>query len=117
MCTCEPYQQIIGMGEKALPFIYYELTTEPDHWFWALRAITCDDPVPDEHRGDIAAMTVDWLSWFKKRFDEGFWNVEYTWTSPHIILAGSASHWHSIGYSLVSTPVVVGTGSGHFSNF
>jgi len=34
------YQQIIGLGEPALPLIFGELRREPDHWFWALGAIT-----------------------------------------------------------------------------
>jgi len=40
------YQEIIGMGKEALPMIFDELRRDPDHWFWALRAITCEDPVP-----------------------------------------------------------------------
>jgi hypothetical protein len=52
------------MGEKALPFIYFELQKEPDHWFWALKAITCEDPVPKEQRGNLQLMTIAWLKWF-----------------------------------------------------
>ncbi len=57
------YQQIIGMGPAAVPLILAELRREPDQWFWALRAITGEDPVPAEHAGDVAAMADDWLSW------------------------------------------------------
>ena len=57
------YQQIIGMGEPALPLIFQDLRREPDHWFWALGAITGENPVPDAHAGDLDAMTHDWLSW------------------------------------------------------
>ena len=57
------YQQIIGMGEYALPLIFQALQREPDHWFWALGAITGENPVPDAHAGDLDAMTSDWLSW------------------------------------------------------
>ena len=39
------YQQIIGLGEPALPLIFGELRREPDHWFWALGAITGENPV------------------------------------------------------------------------
>lgn len=63
----ESYQSIIGMGEKALPFILKEMTSKPSHWFWALRAITEDNPVPPEHRGKIKEMTNDWLMWGRKR--------------------------------------------------
>lgn len=57
------YQQIIGLGERALPLIFQELRREPDHWFWALGAITGENPVPDDHAGDLEAMAEDWLSW------------------------------------------------------
>ena len=57
------YQQVVGMGPSALPFIFAELERRPDHWFWALRAITQEDPVPPEHRGNVAQMTRDWLEW------------------------------------------------------
>ena len=61
------YQQIIGMGRDALPFLFEELEREPDHWFWALNAITGEDPVPSEDRGDLKAMTKHWLRWAAKR--------------------------------------------------
>lgn len=59
-------QQIVGMGPSALPFILAELERQPDHWFWALRAITQEDPVPPEHRGNVGQMTHDWLRWAKR---------------------------------------------------
>jgi len=61
------YQQIIGMGQDALPFIFAALEREPDHWFWALRAITQEDPVLTEHRGQISRMAQDWLDWARSR--------------------------------------------------
>lgn len=57
------YQRIIGMGRSALPLIFRELERGPHHWFWALRAITGVDPVPEESRGDLAGMTEAWLRW------------------------------------------------------
>lgn len=57
------YQRIIGMGPAALPFILRELQREPDHWFWALRAITGVDPVPPEARGRLEDMTAAWMQW------------------------------------------------------
>lgn len=61
------YQQIIGMGERALPFIFRELEGEPDHWFWALKAITGEDPVPVSARGRIGAMRRAWLGWGSRK--------------------------------------------------
>ena len=57
------YQTIIGMGETALPFILEEMRNRGGHWFWALRAITGENPVLPEHRGNVEAMTQDWLQW------------------------------------------------------
>jgi hypothetical protein len=57
------YQQIIGMGKEALPFLLSELRWRPDHWFWALHAITGEDPVPPEEKGNIFAMAQRWVRW------------------------------------------------------
>ena len=57
------YQQIIGMGSAAVPLIIEQLTIEPDHWFSALKAITGEDPVPDDAKGDLDQMTKAWLEW------------------------------------------------------
>lgn len=61
------YQEIIQMGTKAVPRILQELQRERDHWFWALHALTGETPVADEHRGNIQAMTADWLEWGRKK--------------------------------------------------
>lgn len=61
------YQRIIGMGRLALPMIFRELAQEPDHWFWALKAITGCDPVEPPHRGNIDLMAADWLAWGRSR--------------------------------------------------
>jgi hypothetical protein len=61
------YQQIIGMGAQALPFIFRELQHRPGHWFWALRAITGVDPVPPAHRGRIPKMAEAWLTWARQQ--------------------------------------------------
>lgn len=63
---CPAYQAIIGMGETAVPYMLAELKAqadEPDQWFWALKAITCADPVEDQDRGDFVAMANAWLQW------------------------------------------------------
>lgn len=62
------YQQIIGMGPTAIPLIFLSMRREPDHWFWALSAITGENPVSIEHRGKIKKMTDDWLDWGHKHF-------------------------------------------------
>lgn len=61
------YQQIIGLGQAAVPHILRELETQPDHWFWALSAITGADPVRPEHRGKLRLMAGDWINWGRAR--------------------------------------------------
>lgn len=61
------YQRIIGMGQVVVPFILRELQREPDHWFWALRAVTGEDPVLQDHRGRMSEMAQDWIRWGRDR--------------------------------------------------
>lgn len=67
MAICSSYQQIIGMGrDRAAPLILRQLKQEandPDHWFWALKALTSADPVSPDDRGDMVAMAQAWLVW------------------------------------------------------
>lgn len=51
-----PYQRIIGMGGEAVPFILEELQREPRQWFWALEAITEENPVPPDAAGKVRLM-------------------------------------------------------------
>jgi hypothetical protein len=57
------YQAIIGMGDDALPFIMEELRNNSGHWYWALKAISNEDPVPPRDRGVITKMKSAWLRW------------------------------------------------------
>lgn len=38
------YQRIIGLGPEVAPLLLRELERQPDHWFWALKALTGADP-------------------------------------------------------------------------
>lgn len=60
------YQRIIGMGHMSLRHIFADLANTHDHWFWALSAITGENPVPLEDAGNIDAMVKAWLEWGKK---------------------------------------------------
>lgn len=57
------YQRIIGMGPAAIPLILRKLKENPDHWFWALQAITGHDPIESSDWGDLRKMTDAWLGW------------------------------------------------------
>lgn len=61
------YQRIIGMGPAVLPLLFRELQKNPDHWFWALQAITNEDPTRPEDLGDAPKMTVSWLKWAEEK--------------------------------------------------
>lgn len=69
MAALPSYMKIIGMGKDALPLILEQLKSEantPDHWFWALAAISDENPVPPESRGKLPEMAKAWLAWGQK---------------------------------------------------
>ena len=61
MAMLKPYQRIIGIGPIAIPLILQELDREPGHWFWALNAITGEDPVTPGSTFNEAVEA--WLNW------------------------------------------------------
>ena len=67
MITHPAYQNIIGMGPAVVPLLLCELAKEPDHWFWALNAITKENPIQHEDEGDIDKMAKAWLDLGKER--------------------------------------------------
>jgi hypothetical protein len=61
------YQKIIGMGPVAVPFILEELRENPCWLIWALNAIVDENPVPEEHFGDLETMAKIWVEWGVER--------------------------------------------------
>lgn len=61
------YQQIIGLGPAVLPLLLSEMVKEPDHWHWALRAITGANPVPPETHGKLSEIARAWIGWGRER--------------------------------------------------
>lgn len=62
--THPAYQQIIGMGPAAVPYILRDLAEHgPNDWFWALTAITGENPISEAIVGNMTAMTEAWLQW------------------------------------------------------
>jgi len=55
------YQSIIAMGKSAVPLVLSELESHHGHWFWALRFMTGEDPVPEG--SNIAQAREAWLDW------------------------------------------------------
>ncbi|HLY25172.1 MAG TPA: hypothetical protein VKQ72_02460 [Aggregatilineales bacterium] len=60
------YQRIIGMGPQVLPILLRELRDNPDHWFWALEAITGTNPTNPEDAGNLQKMRQSWLNFARK---------------------------------------------------
>jgi hypothetical protein len=61
------YQGIIGLGEPAVPWILEELKKDPRDWFWALTAITGENPVPEASAGKVEEMAAAWLRWGREQ--------------------------------------------------
>lgn len=63
--TNHTYQRIIGLGPGVVPLLLEELRREPDHWFWALSAVTGENPVRPGSTFDEAVAA--WLEWGRAR--------------------------------------------------
>src|SRR5687767_12833397 len=48
------YARIIGLGQPAVPLILRSMQRTPGDWFYALRAITGENPVTNSIAGNIA---------------------------------------------------------------
>ena len=59
------YQRIIGLGPSAIPLILEELQRRPAHWFWALNALTAEDPAPTG--ATFTEATEAWLNWGREQ--------------------------------------------------
>jgi hypothetical protein len=55
------YQRIIGLGPQVLPFILRDLKQYHHHWFWALTALTGEDPA--EGQITVGGAAEAWLAW------------------------------------------------------
>jgi hypothetical protein len=61
------YQEIISIGEPALPSLLRDLEqTQDGHLSKALTAITGAHPVPAEDRGKVRAIAEAWLRWARE---------------------------------------------------
>ena len=61
------YQEIIGMGEAAVPLILRELERSPAWWFMALEQITGESPVQEKDWGKLRALASAWVEWGRRR--------------------------------------------------
>ena len=57
------HQEIVSMGERAVPLILERMRSQGGLWFHALRDLTGANPVAPEDRGKTDAMQTSWLEW------------------------------------------------------
>jgi hypothetical protein len=57
------YRRLIEMGYPVLPLILKDLEKTHDDWFWALHAITGENPIRHEDRGIVHHMVSAWIGW------------------------------------------------------
>lgn len=65
--THPAYQRIIGLGAPVVPLLLRDMAETEAHWFWALRAITGENPVPAADAGDVRKMIDAWQRWGESR--------------------------------------------------
>jgi hypothetical protein len=62
------YEELVALGEPAVPLILAELERESKvSWFAVLAAITGQNPVPPALAGRVDAMARAWLDWGRER--------------------------------------------------
>jgi hypothetical protein len=61
------YQDVIGMGKRAIPMILRELKTSGGNWFWALRHISGENPIDPLDVGKTRKMSEAWIRWGQDR--------------------------------------------------
>ena len=61
------FQEIVRMGDAAVPSILRRLEERPRVLVWALPLITGEDPVPRKDAGKIAKMCETWVRWGRER--------------------------------------------------
>lgn len=58
------YQRVIGLGFQALPLIMARMVETSEHWMWALKAITGEDP--GAGCGRVSDAVTAWVDWFQR---------------------------------------------------
>jgi hypothetical protein len=61
------YKDVLKLGKNIIPFLLEKMDTDFRHiWMPALNILTCVDPIPEEHRGQIDIIAEDWKKWGKE---------------------------------------------------
>jgi hypothetical protein len=67
MMDTPAYREIIDIGYRAIRPLLLMLLKNPDHWFYALHAITGENPVSPGSEGHLVEMAGAWIKWGKAR--------------------------------------------------
>jgi hypothetical protein len=62
-CIHPAFQEITGMGTPVIPLILQDSKQSMDDWFWALSAITCENPITKDDAWNLRKMTHAWIRW------------------------------------------------------
>lgn len=62
---CAEYAAVIGLGPKVVPLLIKDLQRSLQPWFWALKAITREDPARHINPGDFHGIAAAWIAWGK----------------------------------------------------
>lgn len=54
---------MIKLGSQILPLLIEDLQNDSNHWFITLNKITGENPVSQEHIGNVDEMRQDWINW------------------------------------------------------
>jgi hypothetical protein len=63
MVLHDSYQKIMAMGPDIVPIMLRDLRQTRRSWFWALRHLTNENPVPAEDQGNLDKMISAWIAW------------------------------------------------------
>lgn len=62
------YFDIVAMGPEVVPFILKDLQNNgPAHWHTALKALTKENPVPNEYMSNNKRIKEYWIEWGKNK--------------------------------------------------
>lgn len=59
----DSYLDIIALGKDVVPFILKDMENGQGHWHTALKALTRENPVPDEDMNNSKKIREAWVRW------------------------------------------------------
>src|SRR5262249_11133153 len=61
------FQEILSLGEEAIPFILRRMQRREGHWFLALSRITGEKPFPPSAAGKVRLIEQAWFEWARAK--------------------------------------------------